>query len=34
MRLARWIGHSGVMEMMAQQLGLAMIPDGRARSAD
>src|SRR5580692_11553397 len=26
MRLLLWIGHSGVMEMMAQQLGLAMMP--------
>src|SRR6185437_13811304 len=26
MRLAWWIGHSGVMEMMVEQLGLAMMP--------
>src|SRR5580704_6875045 len=27
MRLLLWIGHSGVMEMIAQQLGLAIIPE-------
>src|SRR5690242_8774740 len=26
MRLVRWIGHNGVIEIMAAQLGLAMIP--------
>ncbi len=26
MRFTRWMGHNGVMEMMAVQLGLAMIP--------